>query len=85
MKATCVGIGNKPDPNFNYLGYIQAKYDGLFPNNFPKKADFISLNSQIQHHRRAGDPDNLVPILTKKVQDLHKVVHTTQREWMRQQ
>lgn len=70
---------------YNWKAYLSVKYDGFFPENLPRAADFKEISEAINYHRAAKDPDRLIPLLIIKKNKLIKRIKKVQKEWMKLQ
>lgn len=92
MKASQVGNNNKNSrlldhfaSVYNWRSYIQTKYEGLFPENFPTNQDFKSIREEMQKARIQGDPNKIIPKLLALKAKLEQRIKSIGREWIRQQ
>ena len=88
MKASQVGNNNKNSRLLDHFGsifnwnlYLKAKYEGLFPEDFPTSKEMKDVRFEVIQAKRERSPE-LSSILARK-SALEKRIKSVAREWQR--
>jgi len=78
MKVRANNVGTTITGHLDIRSYILSKYDGLFPDGYPSKKEYIEVCRAIKN-----DPKNIEYRKTKQGYD--KKIEAFQRDWQRLQ
>lgn len=80
MRANCVGTTITGQIDFR--AYIVAKYDGLFPENYPTKDEYNKAASDIRMYPRMDEQHQLAQ---RRKARMDRIIKGFRKEWARQQ